>query len=33
MKAIQINVHFNEPVFLYEGLQDEIYHESSDEEE
>ena len=33
MKAIQINVFFNEPVYLYEGLQDEIYHESSDEEE
>ena len=33
MKPIQINVYFNEPVFLYEGLQDEIYNESSDEEE
>ena len=33
MRPIQISIHFNEPVFLYEGLQDEIYNEPSDEEE
>ena len=33
MRAVQINVHFNEPVWMYDGLQESIYNDHSEEEE